>query len=320
MTDASDRVTSAVLARSLSWDVDVVRATPPRRRRALFANEAMVWQQVSQRGSWAEMRAQVPQRNFRSARPEANRLVELHGLMGAIGEQAALCWTTEQDAQRFGMTGSNRMPEHHRLVLRALAEGAAHFLLGATHSLGNLGVRLALLNPLSATYIRGARRKAQGFPPGGTDRHQWLTLYDCVKVLTAGVDSTRNKYLARIVAVLEGLQSDHRFRTLDTRRGMDYHRHRPQSVPHASPKAGTVSTNQDGVTQISMVGASLDPEADAEAVHRLLIDAMEPLRAAMRDVRREMPRAIRRERIVYHERLGRPTRAWTSAPRPEPSD
>ena len=36
-------------------------------------------------------------------------------MMGAIGEQAALCWGFEQDAQRFHATRNKITEEHHRL-------------------------------------------------------------------------------------------------------------------------------------------------------------------------------------------------------------
>jgi hypothetical protein len=68
-------------------------------------------------------------------------------MIGAIGEQAGLCWGFEQDAQRFDATRNKISKEHHRLVLRALSEAGGHFLLGAAHSLGNLGLRIALLDP-----------------------------------------------------------------------------------------------------------------------------------------------------------------------------
>ena len=68
-------------------------------------------------------------------------------MAGAIGEQAGLCWGFEQDAQRFNATRHKISEEHHRLVLRAHSEASGHFLLGAAHSLGNLGLRIALLDP-----------------------------------------------------------------------------------------------------------------------------------------------------------------------------
>jgi hypothetical protein len=57
-----------------------------------------------------------------------------------------LAWTAEQDVQRLSQTRGSRDPIHHRLVSRAQAELAGHFVLGASHSLGNLALRLLLLN------------------------------------------------------------------------------------------------------------------------------------------------------------------------------
>jgi hypothetical protein len=53
---------------------------------------------------------------------------------------------------------------------------------------------------------------------------------------------------------------------------MDYHRLRPQSVPHGSPKRG-VSQAGHGIVTIDLPGPVLDPEADADRVYHLLIEA-----------------------------------------------
>jgi len=48
-------------------------------------------------------------------------------MIGAVGEQAGLCWGFEQDAQRFDATRNKISKEHRRLVLRALSEAGGHF-------------------------------------------------------------------------------------------------------------------------------------------------------------------------------------------------
>jgi hypothetical protein len=237
-----------------------------------------------------------------------NRLVELHGLMGAIGEQAGLCWSLEQDAQRFALTAGTREAEHQRLVLRALAESAGHFLLGAAHSVANLGLRLSLLNPNAAAAINKKHPKANGFPPGTNERPAWLTLHEADKILWIGARVTANKHLVRVSEAIHELESDARFKQLDNRRGMDYHRQRPQSVAHASPKGGTVSTS-GGVTTLRMVAETLDPDADGTVVHHLVVQAMAALKAAMSCVRTELPPAIRKERVIYNQRLSGPRRS-----------
>ena len=262
----------------------------------------MRWQIASQRRAWAEFRAHVGQQARRRRRPQGNRLLEIHGLVGGIGEQAGLCWTAEQDAQRLAQTARDRTEEHHRLVLRAVAEIGGHFLLGAAHSLGNLGLRVSLVNGQALAVANGARPRAKGFPPGASDRDSWLTLRDAAPLLNRAAAATTNRHLERIAEAINGLSSDGRFVAIDERRGMDYHRRRPQSVPHASPRSGTYET-QPGMVRISMVAAGLDPEADAPAVHGLLVAAMQPVLLTMRQLRNEVPKALRAEGLTYHEHL-----------------
>jgi hypothetical protein len=91
------------------------------------------------------------------------------------------------------------------------------------------------------------------------------------------------------------------FLDLEARRGMDYHRRRPQSVEHTSPRREAV-IRIGNVTRFTDFAEQLEPEADADRVHALVVEAMEALRVAMRDVRRTMPRAIRAEGITYVHR------------------
>jgi len=121
---------------------------------------------------------------------EPNRILELHGLMGAIGEQLGLAWTAEQDVQRLSQTRGGREQIHHRLVARAQAELAGHFLLGAAHSLGNLALRVLLLNAAAAAIVEAKYKRAAKFPPGSDSRGAWLTLNeDLVRTLTRAADA-----------------------------------------------------------------------------------------------------------------------------------
>jgi hypothetical protein len=90
------------MAKSLTWDRSAFARAPARRLRRRFESEAVAWQLASQRGGWAAFRSYVDQSADRRARrKDPNRIVELHAMIGAIGEQAGLCWAFEQDAQRF---------------------------------------------------------------------------------------------------------------------------------------------------------------------------------------------------------------------------
>jgi hypothetical protein len=56
----------------------------------------------------------------------------------------------------------------------------------------------------------------------------------------------------------------------------------------------------------------LDPEADADRVCQLLIDAMEAVRQAMVTIRNDLARAVRAAGLWYHEPTPRPTAARAS--------
>jgi hypothetical protein len=73
---------------------------------------------------------------------------------------------------------------------------------------------------------------------------------------------------------------------------MDYHQLRPQSVPHASPKRG-VSRVGVGFVTLDLPCPMLDPEADADRVHQLLINAMEAVRKAMVAIRNDVAKSAR---------------------------
>lgn len=297
---------SALMAKSLTWDRTAFARAPARHPRRRFANEAVAWQLASQRGGWAAVRSYVDQSADRRARrKDPNRIVELHAMIGAIGEQAVLCWGFEQDAQRFNATRNKITKEHHRLVLRALSEAGGHFLLGAAHSLGNLGLRIALLDPQAGQAIEAAKPKAD-FAPGSDDKKAWLSLSVSSEILAKAASGPGNVPLARISAAVSGLAADPRYIALDSRRGMDYHRLRPQSVPHASPKRG-VSQAGDGIVTIDLPGPVLDPEADADRVYQLLIEAMEAVRQAMVTIRNDLAKAVRAAGLWYHEPTPRPT-------------
>jgi hypothetical protein len=257
---------------------------------------------------WAAFRSYVDQSADRRARrKDPNRIVELHAMIGAIGEQAGLCWGFEQDAQRFDATRNKISKEHHRLVLRALSEAGGHFLLGAAHSLGNLGLRIGLLDPEAAPAIQAARPKAD-FAPGSDDKRAWLSLSASNEILAQAAGGSANVALARISFAVSGLAADPRYVALDSRRGMDYHRLRPQSVPHASPRRG-VSQAGDGIVTIDLPGSVLDPEADADRVYQLLVEAMEAVRQAMVTIRNDLAKAVRAAGLWCHEPTPGPTAA-----------
>lgn len=307
--------TSAILAMTLNWDHQGATAVRPLKVRKYIGREALAWQQLSQHGADAEGYAfpspwrrqhvvngkarQVPRRGRRL--PEGNRLLELHGLAGGIGEQLGLAWTAEQDVQRLIVTQgrTSRDTEHQRLIQRAVTELAGHFALGASHSLANLVLRLLLLNPNALASLARLYPRAGGFPPGSDTIHAWLTFSPgLITNLTTAAEGAGNPFMADAVVRLAEYHSGVDFQTLSQRRGLDYHRRRPQSVLHVSPRTPLVEHFAE-YSQFTMPGPELEPEADADALHQMVVNALEALRVAMRDTRLLMPRAIRREGITY---------------------
>ncbi|MEU5144695.1 hypothetical protein [Streptomyces sp. NPDC021139] len=121
---------------------------------------AMRWQSHSGKGSAAGMSSMALLRKagVTGYGPLINRVVEVHGLAGSIGEQLTLAWAAEQDAQRWRSPGPGEDPQHlqevayaqQRMAVRALCEMSSHFLLGTAHSLANLVLRIMLCHPVAA--------------------------------------------------------------------------------------------------------------------------------------------------------------------------
>jgi hypothetical protein len=262
---------------------------------AQYASDAEMWAQpfrIFNRTVLNGKEISLPKRPRR--RPPPNRLLELHGLAGAVGEQIGLAWTAEQDVQRVVATAANRMPEHQRLLQRALAETAAYFLLGACHSLANFVLRLALLNVAAAKYLDETR-----FPVFSEDRTAWISLNkDDVRMLKRAARLSGNRFMIGATESVAALRRSDGFTNLETRRGMDDHRRRPQSVEHSSPRREAV-VRSETVTSFSYFAEALEPEADADQVHAIVVGCMEAARAAMREIRRLMPKLIRTEGITY---------------------
>ena len=305
--------TAAILIPTLSWREGEEVEPKPALSRSTVAAESMRWQQLSAQAASAELAAYpMPFRRIErwngvehviesgSGKPprEQNRILEIHGLMGAIGEQVGMAWVAEQDAQRLRMTADHRDELTLRLMLRAHSELVGHFVLGATHSLANLILRLLLLNVDAAKSLEVAYQ-VRRFAPGSDDRKVWPTFGPSMaQRLRRAARASGNEGLVKLAEVISVLRTASAFDDLDGRRGMDYHRRRPQSVAHTAPRSGTVST-RDGQTTLSMVAPRLEPDASAELVHAVAVAALEAIGDAMREIRRALPDALRSEQINY---------------------
>jgi hypothetical protein len=119
-----------------------------------------------------------------------------------------------------------------------------------------------------------------------------------VKPLTEAADKSGNRHMVEAVATVRALYHGHPFTELDQRRGLDYHRRRPQSLEHVSPR-DDVMKHFANLSQFTMPPASLKPEADADKIHQIVVTALESLQGAMSEVRRLLPQAIREEGVTY---------------------
>jgi hypothetical protein len=299
--------TSAMLPPSLFWMPEGKKLPKPAHPRRRLGDEALRWQGFSQRGSLAEIAAWQSswgsKGRYKAAR-EANRLSEIHGLMGAIGEQLALAWAAEQDTQAVRQTARYRTPELQTMQQRAVAEFAGHFTLGATHSLANLVLRLLLLNGPAAQALAVSYKKnkqLREFPIGSDEPDAWPAFGPgMVARLAAAAEVSGNRFMQQAVDKLGVLQASADYQALERRRGMDYHRLRPQSVRHGSPRVGPVSHDpKAGVVTLSAYVTHRDPEADADAVYDIVVRSLVALHTAMVGVRTLIPRTIRAEGVHY---------------------
>ena len=277
--------------------------------------ESLRWQRISNRASDAEMVGAMAGQSFvrhvhRSAdgteheiplananRPrEKNRVLEIHGLMGSIGEQLMLAWAAEQDVQRVILTRNTRDEVVTRMLGRAHAELSAHFLLGASHSLANLALRTLFLDQVATDAFAAAWKNKKSFSidfaPGPDERAGWLTMNEgMVKAMTTAAKASSGTSIKTLVSLIDTYRCGEGFSSLDNRRGMDYHRRRPQSVPHTAPKEG-VWDEMQGHTVVKHVAPQLDPDADLAIVHVVAAKGLNQLAETMHGVCDQIPKVF----------------------------
>lgn len=302
--DDNDARTIATLAPTLTWATRPVSLPPD--RRADLAAEAMLWQEQTSGADYRVATASFPIFHEKKAgdrqlsEEESERLAELLGIMGDLGERAGLAWAAYQDAQRIVSSADKRDYLEQRVILRAASEQVGHYLLGIGHGIGNLALRILLFNPVAATHINGLKvfKRAKGFEPNIDDRWGWRALSELPQPLREAAEETENSPMKVIAATVGALQGDQRFATLDRRRGMDFHRRRPQSLAHSASRGG-IWENRNGQRWMGVGGAQLDQDAVAEVVYETVTEAITPVLDAMLGVASNLGDALRAEGVHF---------------------
>jgi len=298
--DHSWTTISAVTLRTLAWNANSTTLRATRARRSRVENAGIQWQLMSTSGDLSEM---TTSSNYYgpAGTLKLNRVNEIAGLMGSAGEQLCLAWTAEQDAQRWRQGGRGIKAIQQRMAIRAYSEMAAYFCLGAANSLANIGLQVMILDE---RLVAPMGKKFAHFDPsvykvGSDSRKDWLTFSkELLEALKKAADvaqsdrclgqhhssTTARARCLKLVSVLADLHADSRFAALDNRRGMDYHRHRPQSLPTSSPRSGAW-VEGDGIRSIDGGGVRPDPFHDEREIHQIAVQGMEAVTTAMNRAR-----------------------------------
>jgi hypothetical protein len=245
-------------------------AEPTRREVAETAHE---WQQV---GAWADW-LELPGSTLGLP---LDTLHELAGCIAAAGEQLGLAWTSEQEAERWQTDSSDSKP----MAVRALADIRAHFSLGAAHGMGNATLRTLFLARGASEAITQANRHFRPYPPFSNDRKAWPTFNaSLVGALEAGAVATNDARVIDHVAVLRMLLDDPRYTSLEERRGMDFHRWRPQSLPAGSGVPQTTLWERSDGTRALSFGGGFPPDAlaDPDLVSAIATNGMDAIAGTM---------------------------------------
>lgn len=134
--------------------------------------------------------------------------------------------------------------------------------------------------------------RAQGFAPFSDDREAWVVLSPrLVTALEAAAAAVGGAGISELVNAVASLRQDPRWTALEQRRGVDFHRWRPQSID------GGVRTQnpwQDlGNGQFSISAPQDNVVPDHQALVREADEALDALADAMDKWQEALPRAMR---------------------------
>lgn len=305
-------VTSGIVLTSFRPGLPDLPPETPTELDELVADESVAWQHVSSYAADAVhiMMPSIIQRTHalngvtydipqapKRVPPDPNRVLEVHGLMGAIGEQTGLALTADLDARRLLAESREATDDElvYRLRIRAMSEMSAYFTLGAAHSLANLTLRILLLFPDVSRRLDPTGRK---YPPGNEQRESWGTLSSISGKIRNVLPGAKPEPLRRLASAVVDLQTTTAFTALEERRGMDFHRRRPQSVEHTALSAG-IYRREGSFATLEMPAPSRQPESDAVMVHAMAQAGLHAVVQTMQLVRTNLGPSLREEGFTY---------------------
>jgi hypothetical protein len=283
MTDepASERtVASAVLHTLFAGE-----PTPFDERDNVIAATSQRWQQMGPKAKFSEGHGPI------NGLPDG-RVLEVVGHMAALGEQLGLALTCSRDAHRWLTEKATSIGRP--LGARALAEMTGYYVLSASHGLANITLRALLIGKPTRPLVEAAFPAAKGFPPFSEERDAWKSLSPFVVTKLSDVaDQAGVPAAVDLVAVLSTLSGDSRWEALDARRGVDFHRWRPQSITGGVAAKNPWTAQPDGsrTMSVGMLSDYVPPEPGllvAEAD-----DALDALHEAMTVWADQFPTATR---------------------------
>jgi hypothetical protein len=276
---------AALVLRTLSSGVDPgpwPQPLPP------TVETALEWQNAGAHATWSEMHGATH-------RLAKGRLSELIGRIAATGEQLGLAWTCEQD-MRLWLHPNAPKGDRWSVSARALAEITGYYAISAGHGLANVTLRTLLVHPAATAVINQDKdlKRAKGFEPFSTIPAAWVPLNKTVATLvrTAAAvagQPTADRMADRVVA----LTKDPRWVALTSRRHVDFHRWRPQSVAGGVATFNPWEQATDGSHKLTMYATSQHQPPDTKQLVQEASDGLKTLAEAMSDWMATWPDALR---------------------------
>lgn len=217
---------------------------------------------------------------------ERGRIAELCTEEANAGEQLGLAvtaardylrWlgTTPADFEAWGPPGVDLPDDTYRVMrgigARAAAEQIAHYAISCGHVLGNLTLRVFLVDPEAHCSFRdpsGPYPNSGGFTPFSELRGTRPPLdKQLIRNLRREAKAREDENLDALVSSLRSLYGCSAWRAMTERRNEDYHRWRAPSVPGSAAHVNPWTQELDGRSWSMAFGAPgynfrpLDPES-----------------------------------------------------------